>query len=186
VLDAAWMAAPLGVAAAVEDGSLRCLTVSARLVAKPGGKASASVSFRGAAMGALWAVACTPTLGAVAYAGEDGVLALAPDGAELLDADRRRRGPHAVLGALRLAPGGGALRVLSAAQAEAEGSGLYQGQFVERMAGLGALRGAVPPPEVATRRLAWSPPPPSHGVRGAWLAAGTEAGVVRLVWVAAR
>jgi hypothetical protein len=183
VLDAAWTASPLGIVAAMEDGSARGALLGSRAIEEQigaAGKPLFGIAWRGANAGALWAVEVHPAGQVMAYAGEDGVVGLAP--AEF-KWDHRKRRAHLALGSMPVDELG-RVCVYKQAHLELDNGGLYVDRVVERAAALAAAAGALPDRAQAVQRLAWAPGVSAAGA--AWLAAGTGAGLVRCTWVSMR
>jgi general transcription factor 3C polypeptide 2 len=182
ILDASWTMEPLGLVAALEDGSLRSALLSSTVIeaqAVATGKASFSVVWRGTNSGALWAVEVHPVARVVAYAGEDGVVGVATGE---LKWDNRKRRAHTPVGVMQAdAVGGLVVKVVD--EMGEENAGLFRDRVVDRASALAATLGEVPREAQAVRRLAWAP----HAEAGlAWLAAATEGGVVRCQFVRIR
>ncbi|DBB02963.1 TPA: hypothetical protein ACH3X1_013556 [Trebouxia sp. C0004] len=119
---------------------------------------------RGANTGAIWSVQCCPSNGLVAYAGEDGEVAIFKE--RMLQDNRMRRAHTTVAGVHAKEEG---LELRSAQYYTHHASGVYQASKPSKLKGLA--------PEIESiHRVRWSP----NGGQAAWLAHGGAAGVVWL------
>lgn len=186
VLDATWATNPLGIMAALEEGSLRGLLLdssSIREQLNPGSKPPMTFVWRGRNAGAQLAVVAHPKGDHVAYAGEDGIVGLAR--VELVW-DNRKRKDHVPLLAMRVDHSGlrPVMRVAAPSElesAEDGNEGLYCKKVpVERVDAVKMAGGMVPDAAQILHKLAWGPLESSGA---AWLAVGGAAGVVRCLKV---
>ncbi|DBB09914.1 TPA: hypothetical protein ACH3X3_001521 [Trebouxia sp. C0006] len=137
-----------------------------RLESDKGGHGTRNITreSRGANTGAVWSVQCCPSNGLVAYAGEDGEVAIFKE--RMLQDNRMRRAHTTVAGVHAKEEG---LELRSAQYYTHHASGVYQASKPSKLKGLA--------PEVQSiHRVRWSP----NGGQAAWLAHGGAAG---LVWL---
>jgi len=181
ILDAAWTSNPLGVIAAIEDGSVRGVLLEAATIhdqLTPGSKPTVMLTWRGTNAGAIWSLGVDSDGARVAYAGEDGVVGLMR--AEMKWDKRKRKVAHVPIAGATV--DGNVVHVLSQDVLEEQGNGgLFEEKVVDRKEALTATKGSIPDAGQAVQVVAWSTAWPPSGA--SWLASGLGAGLVRCQWV---
>jgi len=194
ILDMCWTHNPLGIMAAVEDGSIRGSLLDSLAIKSQikSGRPINNILWRGTLPGAMWAVDATgptslsddKTSDTIAYGGEDGVIGIMTAGYQWVS--KKRKGAHTPLIGIWVDGNKAHIKSSTNLKRWSRNGGLFDGPALDRKSVMKNTNGELSDIRQTIHSIKWSGPPSASvkaQAKGQWLAYGNEFGLIHCIWI---